>query len=98
MPNVITSNFTELIRNIGSFPVVKSAWIQKKNCGIAKIVTALRIAKRNMRIDFVDAGKAALIGVACCGGILGLAELFAWLEEKYLNRIKEALKRKGWKK
>ena len=51
-----------------------------------------------MRIDFIDAGKAALIGVACCGGILGLAELLAWLEEKYLNRIKEALKRKGWKK
>ncbi len=52
----------------------------------------------NMRIDIVDAGKAALVGIACCGGIFGLAELFAWLEEKYLDRIKDALKRKGWHK
>ena len=51
-----------------------------------------------MRIDIIDAGKAALVGIACCGGIFGLSELFAWIEEKYLDRIKDALKRKGWHK
>lgn len=36
-----------------------------------------------MRIDFVDAGKAALVGIACIGTIIGLTELLSWLEDKW---------------
>lgn len=36
-----------------------------------------------MRFDFIDAGKAALLGIACIGGIIGLTELLAWLEERF---------------
>lgn len=39
-----------------------------------------------MRFDIIDAGKAALLGIACIGGIIGLTELLAWLENKYNKR------------
>lgn len=39
-----------------------------------------------MKFDFIDAGKAALLGVACIGGVICLTELLAWLENKYNNR------------
>ena len=36
-----------------------------------------------LRIDFADAGKAALVATACIGSVIGLTELLAWLEIKY---------------
>ena len=36
-----------------------------------------------MRFDFVDAGKAALLGITCIGGIIGITELLAWIEERF---------------
>lgn len=49
-----------------------------------------------MRIDFVDAGKAALTGIMWLGSIIGLTELFAWLEEKYKKRSKKKRRKDGF--
>lgn len=39
-----------------------------------------------MRFDFVDAGKAALLGIACIGSIIGLTELLSRLEYKWIKK------------
>ena len=36
-----------------------------------------------MRIDIIDASKAALTGIACIGSIIGLTELLSRLEQKW---------------
>ena len=39
-----------------------------------------------LRIDFVDAGIAALVGIGCIGGIVGLTVFLEWLEKKWNDR------------
>ena len=39
-----------------------------------------------MRIDLIDAGKAALTGIACIGSIIGMTELLSRMEDKWTKK------------
>lgn len=39
-----------------------------------------------MRIDYIDAGKAALTGIAWIGSIIGLTELLSRMEDRWTKK------------